>query len=549
MAVLQGVLRKCCKTMLLPQQAVRVIARTTLLLPFAVLLCAWGIGPPGDFLAEEHGVKRGVDLLREMLGPKARIFSVEVLHNRISVLAQDPLNNRRIEAWRLEKRSYRGIINWESVVGPEAARPTLINPDLEANLFDLAEVNIEAADQLKKAAIARADLDDPARASEIVIRRRIFIIPPASGAVEWNVHVASEWEDAEIYANADGTIRAADLVHTHKAQRFDLFKRPDLAPEAAKAFRSQFGTGNVLLRVRIDKKGISFATNLRDERGSGIRMVGKDFATFARYSWSPYNLCGGCVEQAAGNTTYIGDMAPNPGAPFGIDDADWTIAPRLIASAKEQLGMPEGEVTEIELSKPVDAISGAKLSWKVEVKDKNRETGSIRADLSGSVQQVVLPESRATPLDWLSPDAIMAALSRTAKEYGPHGKLTSIEFGDTRMTFVCQDPQHPGELVEMELTSKGFSNSIARPFPVQGKPFTITDLQVLTAPKISAWKAQTLALIKQPDWTVTNISIERSNWSRKGAITIEMRAFHPRTHNWGRVVYELDGAVVDLAKG
>jgi hypothetical protein len=549
MTLSQDALQKCCKTVLSLRQAVRTTARTTLLLTFAVLLCAWGIGPPGDFLLEEHGVKRGVDLLREKVGPKARIFSVDVLHNRISVLAQDPLNHRRIEAWHLEKRSYRGIINWESVVGPEPARPTLINPDLEANLFDLAEVNLEAADQLKKAAIARADLDDPAHASEIVIRRRIFITPPASGAVEWHVHVASEWEDAEIYANADGTIRAADLVHTSKAQRFDLFKRPELALEAAKAFRTQIGTGNVLLRVRFDKRGIGFSTNLRDERGAGVRMVGKDFATYARYSWSPYNLCGGCVEQGAGNTTYIGDMAPNPGAPFGIDDADWTIAHRLMAAAKERLGMPEGQVTEIELSKPVDAISGAKLSWKVEVKDKNGEMGSIRADLSGSVQQVLLPESRATPLDWLSPDAIMAALSRTAKEYGPHGKLTSIEFSDTRMTFVCQDPQHPSELVEMELTSSGFSNSIARPFPVQGKPFTITDLQVLTAPKISTLKAQTLALIKQPDWTVTDISIERSSWSRKGAITIEMKAFHPRTHDWGRVVYELDGTIVDLTKG
>lgn len=211
--------------------------------------------------------------------------------------------------------------------------------------------------------------------------------------------------------------------------------------------------------------------------------------------------------------------------------------------------MPEGQITGIELAKPKDAISALKLFWKVEVTDKNRDRGSIRADLSGSVQQVLLPESRATPPDWLNPDRIMEALSRTAKEYGPDRKLTSIAFSDTRMTFVGEDAQHPGELVELELTNEGYSRSIMRVFPVQGKPFTLADLHALTAQKISALKAQTLALIKRPDWPVTDIGIERSGWSRKGAITIEMRAFDPRPHNWGRVVYDLDGAVLDLAKG
>ncbi len=526
----------------------RITGRTALLLTCAVMLSAWRIGPPGNFLQDQNDVKRGLDVLREKLGPKARIFSAEISAERITVLAQDPSNHRRIEAWRLEKELYQGI-SWESVSGPEHAVPSLINPDIEANLFDLAEVNLEAADKLKKAAIERADLDDPAKVSAIVIRRRVFIIPPASGAVEWHVSVSTDWESAEIYANADGTIRSAELRNTHKAQRFDLFKRPELAIDPAKAFRAQLGTGNVLLQIGLDKRGVGFSTNLRDERGTGIRMVGKDFANYAHYSWNPYNLCGGCVEQQPSHPTYIGEMTPNPSAPFSINDMDLTIVPKLISAAKEKLGMPEGEITEIELSNPIDAISGAKLSWKVEVKDKNREMGAIRADLSGSVQQVRLPESRATPPDWLGPDAVVSALSRTAKDYGPNRKLTSIDFSDTRMTLVCEDPQHAGELVEMALRNDGFSRSIAPPFPIQPKPFTIEDLKALTPQKIAAFKAQALALIKEPDWPITDIGIQRSDWSRKGAITIEIRAFHPRTHNWGRVVFELDGTVVDFTKG
>src|SRR5262249_53000222 len=114
--------------------------RLALLFACTVFLPAWGGGPPGRLLTGEHGIKRGVDLLREKFGPKARIFSVEIWQDRITVLAQDPLNRRSIVAWRLQKESFRRI-NWESVVGPEEASPSLVNPDLEANLFDLAEVN------------------------------------------------------------------------------------------------------------------------------------------------------------------------------------------------------------------------------------------------------------------------------------------------------------------------------------------------------------------------------------------------------------------------
>src|SRR5262249_12018376 len=155
------------------------------------------------------------------------------------------------------------------------------------------------------------------------------------------------------------------------------------------------------------KRGVGFSTNLPDDRGTGIRMAGKDFATYARYGWNPYNLCSGCVEQQPSHPTYTGEIAPDRGAPFGIDDTDWTIVPKLMVTAKEKLGMPEGQVNEIMLTKPLDPVEAPKLLWKVEVIDKNRETGSIQADLSGNVQQVRLPESRAAPPDWSAPDKVI----------------------------------------------------------------------------------------------------------------------------------------------
>jgi hypothetical protein len=529
------------------------VPRLVLLFICAILLPAWDIGPPKSFLADGQAIKRAIAQLREKLAPKTRIFSVEIWQDRVTLLAQDPLNHRLIQAWRLQKESFRGI-NWESVAGPEPESPVLGNPDPEANLFDLAEVNLDAVDELMKAAIKRADLDDAAHVSEIVFRRRVYIVSRASGAVEWHVHVASAWESADFYANADGTIRAAELRNTHKAQNFDLFKLPELSLDAAKAFRAQLGAGQILRKVTISKRGIYFSTNLPDDRGTGVRMVGKDFATYARYSWNPYNLCSGCVEQETSHPTYIGEIAPDRGAPFGIDDVDWTAVPKLMAAAKEKLGMPEGQVSDIVLTKPLDPVDAPKFLWKVEVTDKNRETGSIQADLSGNVRQVRLPESRAAPPNWSAPDKVMEALSLIATKYGANAKLSSVSFQDHIVTFTVEDPAHPGEFAGMQLTSGGFTRSIgpARSISdvilMDGKPFTIADLGALKASKIADLKTRTLALVKHPDWPAPDVSIERSRFSRKGILSIGMATHHPRTHDGARVVYDLDGTVVDIWK-
>ncbi len=350
-------------------------------------------------------------------------------------------------------------------------------------------------------------------------------------------------------------------------QRLDVFKHPELVLEAAKAFRAQVGTGNVLLKILIYKQGISFTTNLPYQLSSEQRRLLSSTAAYALYTWDPYNFCGGCVEEVSwGSWTYGAEKAPNPSASFSIDEGDLTIVPKLIAAAKEKLDLQEGQITGMELKRPEDAVSGAALSWKVKGKAKNEETGSIQTDLSENVQQV----HPAPPRDWLTPYSINAALSRMVEEYGPYVKMTSIEFSNTRVTFVAEDPQHTGEFVEMELTSEGFSRAASRPSSTPAKPFTIEDFQTLDEYFMGAGRhlhrqgepftlwdwgivADRLSYLAHygfdHGWSLTNISIQRSGWSRKGGVTIEMRTSYFRTHDWWRKVFELDGTTLDSTKG
>jgi hypothetical protein len=80
-------------------------------------------------------------------------------------------------------------------------------------------------------------------------------------------------------------------------------------------------------------------------------------------------------------------------------------------------------------------------------------------------------------------------------------------------------------------------------------PFTLADLSSLSAEKIASLKAQTLARLKPLDYPIEDIYIERNGASRKGGVTIEMRAWEQGpAHRWGAVVYDIDGAVVNVMK-
>jgi hypothetical protein len=494
-----------------------------------------------SFFSEAHAIEEGMAVIREKTGPSVRAFSVEITSDRIAHLAQDPGNPRRIQEWRLQTSLFPG---GRDVAGPFPAQPVLINPGLEANLFNLSEVDFAAADGLIKAAAERAALDGPAYVTSIEIKRETFIVPPGSGNVLWHVHVASGGEFAEIYANARGAIRAADLTHTNRAMRLDLFQQPELAAGAGKAFQESQGAGKILLKVSIRQKDVYFETSETSQSGP-IPLSGSLSWTIG-YSWSPYSLCGSCLTARRGgiNTGTRARLAP-----FGIVDLNWTAVPKIIAAAKEKLAMPDGRIAGVELNMPTAAIGAPVLVWRVDLADRTEERGWIEADRSGIVTQVHLPESRVKPADWLEPAAIMEALARAARDYGAQRQVRSIHFSRKEMTLAGEDPRAPRETVEIKLTDEGFSRSGMSPFGTGGAPFTLADLSPLSAEKIASLKAGTLARLKPLDYPIDDIYIERNGASRKGGVTIEMRAWEQGpVHRWGAVVYDIDGAVVSVMK-
>src|SRR5579871_110020 len=230
-----------------------------------MLLLFAGGRAQASFLDETADFRPAIAALRAAIGDHPRVLKIEVEADSVAVEAQDPHNRNHVDRWRYGVINLR-LFSVKRVSGPEAVTLQLVNPDLEANLFDLDTVDFSAAPKLIREAIARARLQDAAAVTRMTIERLTFILPsPSSGDVRWTVRVDSGREHAEIHANAKGAIVGADLGATQRAQTLNLLAEPALAADAAAAFRAGVDGGAVLTAVRIDAKSVGFSTNIRDQ--------------------------------------------------------------------------------------------------------------------------------------------------------------------------------------------------------------------------------------------------------------------------------------------
>src|SRR5262249_57821345 len=190
-----------------------------------------------NFLDDNAEFSAAMAALRAAIGDHPRVLKFEIEADGVVVEAQDPRNRKHVDRWRYVTVTYLKVFSAKRLTGPQAVDLQLVNPDLEANLFDLDAVDLSAAATLMRAAVARARLQDAAAVTRMTIERRTFILPkPSSGDIRWTVRVDSGREHADVHADARGAILGADLSATQRARPLDLVAEPGLAADAAAAF-------------------------------------------------------------------------------------------------------------------------------------------------------------------------------------------------------------------------------------------------------------------------------------------------------------------------
>ena len=176
-----------------------LLQRALLLLLAAAFLSTAPGRAEADYLDDNTAFNKAISELRSAIGDHARVLQITADPEGVEIEAQDPQNHNHIDRWRYGIVTYLQLLSFNQLSGPDAVEPQLINPDLEANLFDFDAIDLSAASTLMRDAIKRAGLQDAATVTRMEIERRSFILPkPSSGDVRWTVYVSSGREHAEI---------------------------------------------------------------------------------------------------------------------------------------------------------------------------------------------------------------------------------------------------------------------------------------------------------------------------------------------------------------
>jgi hypothetical protein len=518
----------------------RSLRRLGAMLACLVLLAGCRFGGAISFFEEDNAIEQAVAAIRARVGSPVHVLNVSISPDDVTIRVQDQNNRNRIEEWRLD-RMHVVAIGWDRLSGPSPYQLTLINPDLEANLFDLDEIDFSTSLKLANTAIAQATLAGKARVTRMEIARQVFVIPtPSSGEIRWTVDVNSERESVQVFADAQGTIIGMNVDGTDRAKNLDILRNPNLVADAARAFRFILGPDPILLDVNVITNSVGFVTNQSDP--SFPIPVASNLGTRRTYTWSLNGL-----QPAIGKVNADTAMGVVTGQPFSADDVDWTILPKIAAAAKDQLAMPQGSVTGIEVSKPVNPIGPSIVLWKIEVTDRNKEKGYVLADIAGAVRQVMPPQSRRKQTDWYDPTTMSDTFTRLGVDFGKDRQYAQIMFFNDKVIVTAQDHMQPNVSRDITLSDNGYDRAgTPSILAANAVPFRIGDLNALTAERIRDLEAKTLDTLKMPPKTISSITIGRASMdpSPNGNVTIEIRAEEKPSGRAGRVNYELDGTVI-----
>jgi len=512
----------------------------------AVLLASGG-SAEASFIDDSSNFSLAISVLRGAIGAHARVLKIEGDANGIEIEVQDPKNPSHIDRWRYSIVNYLGMIPLRHLTGPEPVDPTLINPHIEANLFDLDSIEFSAAQKLIEAGIARAHLQDAAKVTHMEIERQAYILPqPSSGDVRWTLHIDSGRERADIIANARGVIVGADLSGTQRAKMLNILKEPELAADAATAFRATIGPQSVLTRIGIEGKTISFATNMRDQ---SLARLGSGLPATAAFTWDLNGL-----QQRLGTIDVSAQIGTPQPSSFSVDDIDWTIVGKLERDAIARAAIPQASVQHIGLGASTDQPGPPTLAWNVEIAEPSGEVTTVVADKTGAIERVDLPESRRPKIDWLDPKALAGAIARVGAIFGQNARIASIVAEGRRGRITVDEPAHGGQAATFDFIGDGVSRAgISFALDSMGPRFTVADLAELNEQKLAALQADAFKRLSGTRKAyLESVTIGAHPFVRQaGAHAIEVRLRDipedsvKAEYAW--IVYDFGGRVLDFS--
>lgn len=495
-------------------------------------------------LFEGTASQEAVAKLTEKLKAPARVLKIDIQPETLSIQVQDPAAPTQVNEYTYRKLSGLTAMIVPTVTGPKPVRLSLINPNLEENLFDLGSVNFAAVAETVREAERRVALDGGGKVRTILIQRRVGILPPSSGDVEWDISVGGPRESASAYADAQGRIRRVNLDGTLRAQALDYTKDGKALAEAVAQIRDQFGSDPVFNHFSVSRLNVSFSA-----RSS------KDSSETRSYTC---NLNGVRLGMNDSLNIKLPKSMETKREFFSIDDADWSRVPAMCKAALEKINFPHPNLHSIELEKPPPTLRERPLRWRAHVTEGVMgENAFVEFDSkSGQVTHVQLPDSQVKPVDFLEPAKTAELLGNIKEDFGPAARFREITVNRNSASVKGTAPAHPAEIRQYEYNAAkradpGIANSLKNPMDEKSSPqdFFGADEFKIYETRLGEFERKTIERLRLTDGKIDRLTFFKQSPFYPGnkKLLLEIRC-EGKGDN-GRIVYEPGGTEFDLVGG
>jgi hypothetical protein len=506
----------------------------------AALLFATPSRADDDNFFKTGRAQGALETIFDKAGHPTKVLSLEIRASELTVDLQDPASPKHIDEWADTIRTgrFERLLGTDAFTGPRPVDPTLIDPDLDANLFELKPADAAIVPQLIANAVKRAEFENLAREARLTLKRKLFLIPTASsGPPEWSIELSTGRESATIYADISGKLTHVNLDGTRRAQTLNYLNGGKELDDAVAMFADALGKGPIIKSVIVYDKSLVF------------EAVNPDHPD--RYARFTAGLNG--VYQDVLLDSVVNIAIPNQPPPgrFAIADVDWSLLPKLQQAARDKLELPGGRITLVTLNKPDAGVNGAQIEWEISVTSAsdNAAEGRVVFDAKGNVLHTKYPPGKGPKLDMLDAASIAPAFDALKQALGEHAAMTELDFRHERLMLTTKDPKNPGERLVFEYSGEALSRSIMPPFdwPTFGPDWYFDLAQA--QPVVAHWsemEKDALTRLGLADGKIDRVTISKQKlfMPRNDRVLVEVRAESGKRD--GRVVYDVTGKVVDV---
>jgi tetratricopeptide (TPR) repeat protein len=387
---------------------------------------------------DEGRAQQAFTAIQERVGHALRVLTLTITPDELSVEIANPDKPGEAETWSVAHNGLIGALGVDVPVRQGSGRASLPGGGAIAeSVIEIDAAGLAIVPKLAADALARARFRAPGRVAQMELLRLPKFVGPAARDPYWSVHVEAPEEEADISAKITGELTNADLRRTKRAENLDLLAGGPDFDEMVQNIRKQIKDDWIFHYIEIEKTDINFDVHLASVQAPRLTRFTATISDIKTDNLSMPHMA------------FPGEPGDDP---FTLADVDLSLMTKLEATAKQQLGIADGVVQRVVVSKPHRERAGA-VEWEVQVKSAKAplfwtpnsppvEEGSVTFDAKGAVLHAKYPPGRGPQTNLFDPAALQKAIDKIAERLGPHVQLIDLDVSDASIRITAQDPQN-----------------------------------------------------------------------------------------------------------